>query len=152
MLKAERVDVIVAVTHLTFAEDRALAERFPEIDVIIGGHEHFPITATENRTLISKAGSEARFVARIDIARRPSGSIERFYELMPITSALPDEPDAAAVIASYEARMGGGAGRGGRGDARAARRGRTARCGRRKPISAISSPTRCAPRPARRSP
>jgi 5'-nucleotidase len=106
MLKAEGVDVVVAVTHLTFAEDRELAERFPEIDVIIGGHEHFPITVTENRTLISKAGSEARFVARIDIARRPSGSIERFYELMPITSALPDEPAAAAVIASYEARMG----------------------------------------------
>jgi 5'-nucleotidase len=108
MLKAEQVDVVVAVTHLAFAEDRALAERFPEIDVIIGGHEHFPITATENRTLISKAGSEAKFVARIDIARRPSGAIERFYELMPITNALPDDPAAAAVIGSYEARLGGG--------------------------------------------
>ena len=107
MLKAEQVDVVVAVTHLAFAEDRALAERFPEIDVIIGGHEHFPIAATENRTLISKAGSEAKFVARIDIARRPSGAIERFYELMPITNALPDEPGAAAVIGSYEARLGG---------------------------------------------
>ena len=107
MLKAEQVDVVVAVTHLTFADDRALAERFPEIDVIIGGHEHFPITATENRTLISKAGSEAKFVARIDIARRTSGAIERFYELIPITNALPDDPAAAAVINSYEARLGG---------------------------------------------
>jgi len=33
--------------------------------LIVGGHEHFPITATENRTLISKAGSDAKFVARI---------------------------------------------------------------------------------------
>ena len=70
MLKTRRVDVIVALTHLTFAEDRALAERFPEIDVIVGGHEHFPITAIENRTLISKAGSDAKFVARIDVNRR----------------------------------------------------------------------------------
>ena len=67
---AKASNVIVAVTHLTFAEDRALAERFPEIDVIIGGHEHYPITATENRTLISKAGSDAKFVARIDVNRR----------------------------------------------------------------------------------
>ncbi len=70
MLKTRRRDVIVALTHLTFAEDRALAERFPEIDLIVGGHEHFPITATENRTLISKAGSDAKFVARIDVDRR----------------------------------------------------------------------------------
>ena len=47
--------------------------------MIIGGHEHFPITATENRTLISKAGSDAKFVARIDVEppadpERSSGS------------------------------------------------------------------------------
>jgi 5'-nucleotidase len=106
MLKAARVDVVVAVTHLTFADDRALAERFPQIDVIIGGHEHFPITATENRTLISKAGSDAKFVARIDVNRRRTGGVERFYELVPITNALPDDPSAAAVIAAYDARLG----------------------------------------------
>jgi len=106
MLKNERVDVIVALTHLSFAEDRALAERFPEIDVIVGGHEHFPITATENRTLISKAGSDAKYVARIDISRRDSGPVERFYELIPITSAIADEPRTAAVVESYESRLG----------------------------------------------
>jgi 5'-nucleotidase len=106
ILKREQVDVIVAVTHLTFADDRRLIERFPEIDVIVGGHEHYPITATENRTLISKAGSEARYVARIDVNRRPGGTVERFYELIPITSALADEPRTAAVAASYESRLG----------------------------------------------
>jgi 5'-nucleotidase / UDP-sugar diphosphatase len=107
-IQAEKVNVIVALTHLTYSEDRALATRFPQIDLIVGGHEHYPITAVENRTLISKAGSDAKFVARIDVNRRASGAIERFYELIPITSALPDEPNAAAVIASYEARLGSG--------------------------------------------
>jgi 5'-nucleotidase / UDP-sugar diphosphatase len=105
-LQREGVDLIVAVTHLTFAEDRELAERFPEIALIIGGHEHFPITATENRTLISKAGSDAKFVARIDVNRRPNGTIERFYELLPITSALADEPRTKAVVDAYESRLG----------------------------------------------
>jgi len=98
--------VIVAVTHLPFAADRALIERFPEIDLVIGGHEHTVITATENRTLVSKAGTDARWVARIDINRRPEGTIERFYELLPVTSAIPDEPETAAVVASYESRLG----------------------------------------------
>ena len=55
------------------------------------------ITATERRSLISKAGSDAKFVARIDVNQRPSGSIERFYELLPITSALADDPKTADV-------------------------------------------------------
>jgi 5'-nucleotidase len=99
-------NVIVAVTHLAFATDRALVERFPAIDLIIGGHEHFPITSTENRTLISKAGSDAKWVARIDVNRRRAGTLERFYDLEAITSAIPDDPRAAAVIASYESRLG----------------------------------------------
>src|SRR5262245_5704251 len=105
-LQREGVELVVAVTHLTFAEDRELAERFPDIALIIGGHEHFPITATENRTLISKAGSDAKFVARIDVNRRPNGTIERFYELLPITSALADEPRTKAIVDDYEARLG----------------------------------------------
>src|SRR5688572_13294161 len=104
VLRKEQVDVTVALTHLTFAEDRALAERFPEIDVIVGGHEHFPIAALENRTFISKAGSDAKFVARIDLQRRPTGSVERFYELVPITSAIADDPRTAEVVSAYEAK------------------------------------------------
>jgi len=106
LLRRDGAAVIVAVTHLAFATDRALVERFPEIDLIIGGHEHYPITATENRTLISKAGTDARWVARIDVDRRPEGTLERFYELLPVTAALPDDPATAAVVASYDARLG----------------------------------------------
>jgi 5'-nucleotidase len=104
-LKQERVDAVVALTHLTFAEDRALADRFPEIDVIVGGHEHFPITAVHNRTLISKAGTDARSVARIDLLRRGTARVERFHELLPIDASLADEPRTAAVVKSYADRM-----------------------------------------------
>ena len=72
---------------------------------MIGGHEHYLITASERKSLISKSGSDARFVARIDVGQRPSGTVERFYELLPITSALADDPKTAAAIASYESRL-----------------------------------------------
>jgi len=107
LLKQRGANVIVAITHLDFDTDRILAQRFPQIDLIIGGHEHFPITATENRTLISKAGSDAKWVARIDVNRpAKTGVLERFYELIPVTSAIKDDPAAAEVIASYENRLG----------------------------------------------
>jgi 5'-nucleotidase len=112
ILKREGATVIVALTHLAFATDRALVERFPEIDVVVGGHEHYVITATENRSLISKAGSDAKWVARIDINRvaradgRGEGTLERFFELIPITADIADEPTTAAVVNDYEKRLG----------------------------------------------
>jgi 2',3'-cyclic-nucleotide 2'-phosphodiesterase (5'-nucleotidase family) len=104
-LKREGAAVIVAVTHLAFATDRELVERYPEIDLVIGGHEHFLITATENRTLISKSGADARTVSRIDVNKLPGGTVERFYELLPMSSAIPNDPGTAAVIKSYEDRL-----------------------------------------------
>jgi 5'-nucleotidase len=37
--------------------------------------------------------------------RRPGGTVERFYERLPITSALPDDPATVAAIASFESRL-----------------------------------------------
>ncbi|HSH37295.1 MAG TPA: nucleoside hydrolase, partial [Chthoniobacterales bacterium] len=105
-LKQEGAEAIVALTHLNFDDDRRLAERFPEIDVIIGGHEHFPITAMVNRTLISKGGADARFVPRLDLARSaPGASLTRHYELIPITPELPDHAETAAVVAAYDNKL-----------------------------------------------
>lgn len=105
-MKRDGADIIVALTHLPFAVDRALAERFPEIDVVVGGHEHFPIAAVAGRTLISKAGSEARYVARIDLEKRSAAPPDRYYELIPVTAAITDDPAAAEVINAWEARLG----------------------------------------------
>ena len=105
VLETEKVDAVVALTHLSIAEDEELVDRFPRIDVVIGGHEHYPITVTRNRTLISKAGSEARFVARIDLDKR-GASLDRHFELIPIGPGLPDDADAARIIDGYEARLG----------------------------------------------
>jgi len=106
LLKRRGADVVVALTHLTFAEDRALVARFPQIDLVIGGHEHYPITSVEQHALISKAGSDAKFVARVDINRLRDGTVERFYELIPVNSGIPDEPETAKVVAAYESRLG----------------------------------------------
>lgn len=106
VLRRNGVNVIVAVTHLSFAEDRALVDKFPQIDLIIGGHEHFPIAVTQNRTLISKAGADAKWVARIDVSLHASGRVDRFYELLPVTSAIADDARTAEVIKSYEDRLG----------------------------------------------
>jgi 2',3'-cyclic-nucleotide 2'-phosphodiesterase (5'-nucleotidase family) len=105
ILKRRGANVIVAITHLSFDEDRVLVRRFPQIDLVIGGHEHSPIAAAEKQAFISKAGSDARWAARIDINRTATGTVERFYELIPITSAIADDAQTAEVAALYESRL-----------------------------------------------
>jgi 5'-nucleotidase len=105
-MKAEGADVIVALTHLRIFTDQALARRVPDIDVIVGGHEHYPIIDATGRTLITKAGMDARAVARIDLDKRGDAPLDRFYELIPVTSAVAEDPAALTVINDWESRLG----------------------------------------------
>lgn len=57
-------DVIVGLTHLAIADDQRLAEEIPEIDIILGGHEHENIQMWRGKdfTPIFKADANARTV------------------------------------------------------------------------------------------
>jgi 5'-nucleotidase/UDP-sugar diphosphatase len=66
-LKDAGADVLIAMTHLSINEDRQLAHNCPDLHVILGGHEHFPLTWYEGNTLIHKSGYDAQFLCRIDL-------------------------------------------------------------------------------------
>ena len=59
-----RVDVLIAVTHLAIEQDNRLATEVPEIDLILGGHEHDNVQQWrgEDFTPIFKADGNARSV------------------------------------------------------------------------------------------
>lgn len=107
-LKKRGAEVVVAVTHLDYADDRRLARRCPEIDIILGGHEHKASTTWVGRTLISKADSDAVTAARIDLLRpeEPGKPPEIQYELIQIDGRIPDDPDTAKVAGDYDDRLG----------------------------------------------
>ena len=60
-------DLIVGMTHQDIADDRAMSAKVKGIDLILGGHDHEPITFDEGSTLILKAGYDLQFLAVIDI-------------------------------------------------------------------------------------
>jgi 5'-nucleotidase / UDP-sugar diphosphatase len=66
-LEADGADLIVALTHYDLADDRALARSVASIDVILGGHDHDPITFYEGGVLIAKAGYDAHYLAAIEL-------------------------------------------------------------------------------------
>ena len=75
-LKAEGADMVIALTHQDFDQDIQLAKDFPEIDLIVGGHEHFYIQDRVKRTWITKADSDAQSAIVYDVLVSPNKPVE----------------------------------------------------------------------------
>ncbi len=106
-LRKEGAQIIIAITHLAMSEDKELAQRVPQIDVIIGGHEHELLQSHAGRTPIFKWGQDARTLGRIDLnlstATRKVESID--WAGIPVTNTLADDPAVADVAAEYEKKL-----------------------------------------------
>ncbi|KAJ0409628.1 hypothetical protein P43SY_008500 [Pythium insidiosum] len=106
-----RVDFIVALTHLRIREDRQLARAVPEIDVILGGHDHEPHTVYEGRTLIHKSGQNAHWLARLDFqltrsAVHPERPVAVMAQWRMIANEqIPSQPACDEILVKYLRRL-----------------------------------------------
>lgn len=64
---SDQVDIIILLSHVGINEDREIAKRFKEIDVIIGGHTHHLLRTGEkvNETLLTAAGKFSAYVGQV---------------------------------------------------------------------------------------
>ena len=65
-LREMGADMIVALTHLTFDQDRMLAKSVKGINLILGGHDHEPITFYDRGVLIHKSGSDGHHLGVVE--------------------------------------------------------------------------------------
>ncbi len=72
-----KVDFIVLLSHQDRSIDRKVAREFPEINLIIGGHDERMITSPirVGRTLILNAGVGGDYVGTVYLAIDPSGDV-----------------------------------------------------------------------------
>ena len=67
--KADKNDLVIAVTHVGVDEDKELARAYPRINVIIGGHTHTTLLEPlrVGDTIICQAGAYAKYVGRLNL-------------------------------------------------------------------------------------
>ena len=108
----DRTDLLIGLTHLAIESDRQLAETFPELDLILGGHEHEniqqwrlvnkpdrPDACNAENTPIFKADANARTVYVHRIHYEPSHNcLTVNAKLESITGLIADEPETQAVV------------------------------------------------------
>jgi len=104
-LRRRGARVVVALTHQPMADDQALAA-VVDVDLVLGGHEHEPLVAEEHRALVTKPGSDARYLVRIDLWLTLEGKlVERTFTFHEVTARIPPDPAMAALVEGYAAQM-----------------------------------------------
>jgi len=95
----DQVDVLICLSHLGFYQDEDLAERFPELDLIIGSHTHHVLDdgVVRNGVLIAQAGKHGQYAGEIYLN---TDTGEKEAVLHPLESYSADE--ATAVLLDKE--------------------------------------------------
>ncbi len=96
-------EVLIGLTHIGHQQDVLLARQWPEIDVIIGGHSHTRVDPAENvdGVLVAQAGSDNRFLGRIDLYLRNGRIVEKRGALIDLGRMTGEDADIKAMIASF---------------------------------------------------
>jgi 5'-nucleotidase len=95
-----RTDAIVALTHLTLAQDAELVAALPELDLALGGHEHENWLMLRGRQFVPvvKADANGRSIAVVSMTFGKPGtrpSVSTRWQLM--DDHVPADPAVAAI-------------------------------------------------------
>jgi len=94
------VALVVALTHLSMAEDvtllEALGARGP--DVIIGGHEHTQQQRVVGGRGIYKADADGRSAFLVTLSPGAKGQWETHAQLIPLGKEQPEDPQVRALV------------------------------------------------------
>ena len=96
-------DFVIVLSHCGIAVDRRIADRFPQLGLIVGGHDHKVLEQPEVRSgvPIVQAGDRGRFLGevRVELARGKRPSVTG--RLIPITSATAEDAAVRDLLAPY---------------------------------------------------
>jgi len=95
--------VFLALTHIGYEDDLRLAAQMPELDAIIGGHSHTRVDPAEtvNGVLVAQAGSDNRFLGRVELLVRGGRVAAKKGELIDLGGKLAEDPEVKAMIVRF---------------------------------------------------
>ncbi len=109
-LRAQGAEVVVALTHLNFADDRRLLATLGDAgpDLIIGGHDHEKMVLDEAGRKIVKADADARTAAVVRLtlgANGTNGKLRVDPDFRQLEGAEPGpDPDTLSLVGDWQAK------------------------------------------------
>lgn len=98
-----RSDITILLSHGGYEHDVALAERFPEFDVIIGGHTHTRIEGTErhNGVLITQTEDKLRHATLIRLVVEAGKVVGKEAKLLPVAGATSADALVGEIVRQF---------------------------------------------------
>lgn len=106
-LREKGADMIVALTHMRVNNDKKLAENVSEIDLILGGHDHFHVSLEIRGTPIVKSGCEFKYITNIEVFLPRNGQWNKpkfQMELIPISRDILPDKEIQQLVEFYESQ------------------------------------------------
>lgn len=99
----DQSDMVVVLSHMGVADDRKLAQALPELDLIVGGHNHnvYREPELEGSVAIVQAGERGRWLGRLDLDCKDGRVVRTGYRLLDMNAQAP----ADAAIAEEVGRI-----------------------------------------------
>ncbi len=113
-LQEMEADVIIAVTHSGLYEDRRLAKKVPEIDIIVAGHCHTPLYKPMfvDDTILVQSGVRLSYLGVLELAYNTNDGALRIRNedneipfLIPIDDSIEEDPVVARIIDDYTKKL-----------------------------------------------
>ncbi len=97
----DKVDLVVVLSHLGFAQDAKLAAEVSGIDALISGHTHNRLyrPVWVGSTPIIQSGCHGSFVGRLDLVVRSGKVVDVRHELITVGDSIDPDPEMAARVA-----------------------------------------------------
>lgn len=117
--QTENPDLVVAISHMGYFQDRKFASRSTGIDVIVGAHTHHNVTDAPRipnkdgsiNVVVTQAGSHGKFLGKLDLQVKDRKVVGYACELLRVNAANAPTPDptvqalAEAAYAPFRARF-----------------------------------------------
>ena len=100
-----KVDVIILLSHLGLGVDRKVAQKYPQIDIILGGHSHHLLKSGEivNDSLLAAAGKWGMYIGEVSVELENHNITQKNARVIE-TESLPEISSDQAEIAGYRSR------------------------------------------------
>ncbi|MEM9824591.1 MAG: 5'-nucleotidase C-terminal domain-containing protein, partial [Bacteroidota bacterium] len=101
---ALQTDVIVGLTHLDIEEDLKLAEKLPQVPLIMGGHDHHHMKHQVGNTIVAKADANAKsaYVHTLYYDKHTKRS-RVSSRLIKIDDSFSPDPEVAVTVQKWNA-------------------------------------------------
>nr|WGE04290.1 5'-nucleotidase C-terminal domain-containing protein [Bacillus subtilis] len=111
--KEEKVNKIIALTHIGHNRDLELAKKVKGIDLIIGGHTHtlvdkMEVVNNEEPTIVAQAKEYGQFLGRVDVAFDENGVVQTDksnLSVMPIDEHTEENAEAKQELDQFKSEL-----------------------------------------------